>query len=128
PMGGVVRRHSMGGPARMCRPEVPGEARRTGELLQFSEAACRAHTAQGRPRSGLHAVEDRAPGGVIAAILEPLQSLDEDRNYVTFGYRSDYSAHAVCLSITSSLPAVANPESTPASRERGSTRLPERPW
>src|SRR5258708_8861802 len=113
---GVFRgRQAMGGRARMRDPDVPREALRTGELLQLRDAARRAHTAQGRPRSRGYAVEDRDPGGVIAAILEPLQSFDEDRNDVTFGYRSDYSAHAVCLSITSSLPPFPNPESPPPS-------------
>src|SRR6266849_2919538 len=102
----LLRRHAVGGPARMRDPDVPGEG----------------------PRARRHSVEDRDPGGVVAAILEPLQPLDEDGNDVTLGYRPDYSAHAVCLSITSSLPAAASPESTPASRERGSARLLERPW
>src|SRR5712691_5845131 len=127
-MGVFLRRRAVGGPARMRDPDVPGEALRTGELLQLRDAARRAHAAQRRPRSRRHSVEDRDPSGVVAAIFEPLQSLDEDGNDVTFGYRPDYSAHAVCLSITSSLPAAASPESTPASRERGSTRLLERPW
>jgi len=127
-MGVLLRRHAMGGPARMRDPDVPCEAMRTGELLQLGDAAGRAHTAQLRPRSRRHSVEDRDPGGVVAAILEPLQPLDEDGNDVTLGDRPDYSAHAVCLSITSSLPAAASPESTPASRERGSARPPERPW
>src|SRR6266849_3852807 len=124
----LLRRHAVGGPARMRDPDVPGEALRARELLQLRDAAGRAHTAQRRPRSRRHSVEDRDPGGVVAAILEPLQPLDEDGNDVTLGYRPDYSAHAVCLSITSSLPAAASPESTPASRGRWSARLLERPW
>src|SRR6266513_431959 len=123
-----LRRHAMGGPARVRDPDVPGEALRTGELLQLRDAARRADAAQRHPRSRRHSVEDRDAGGVVAAILEPLQSLDEDRNDVAFGYRPDYSAHAGCLSITSSFPGAASPESTPASRGRGSAPPPGRPW
>ncbi len=126
-MGILLRRHAVRRPARVRDTDLAGEALRLREPFQVGDAAGRAHTLQFQS-SPAPAVQHRDPGGVVAAILQPLQSLDEDGNDVTFGYRSDYSTHAVCLSIISSSPAAASPERTPAWRGRESARLAERPW
>src|SRR6266571_1762745 len=74
--------------------DVSGEALRPGELFQLGDAARRAHAPQHRVRaSRCLAVEHRDPGGIVAAIFEPLQPLDEDRNDVALGDRAYYAAH-----------------------------------
>src|ERR1700704_967869 len=78
-------------PARLCdRASFSKSATRPVERTRRS-AACDAPAAGGPPPPerrmlcprGLP-VEDCAPGGVVAAILEPLQPLDENGNDIAF--------------------------------------------
>src|SRR5258706_14698807 len=75
-VGVLLRGHAVGRPARMRDTDVSREALRSRKLLQLRHTAGRAHPPQRGMRCarGL-AVEDRDPGGVVAAILEPLQPL-----------------------------------------------------
>ena len=83
-VGGAVRR-----PARVRDARVPVDARRV--------AACAARSATRavltKPLQA--AVDDREPGRVVAAILEPADALDQDRNDVFARDRADDTAHGV---------------------------------
>ena len=95
-MGVLLRRHAVRRPAGVRDADVSGEALRAGELFQLGDAARRAHAPQPRVRAARRlAVEHRDPGGIVAAIFEPLQPLDEDRNDVALGDRADYPAHVL---------------------------------
>src|SRR5205814_728416 len=78
-------------PARLRDADFAGEALRAGELLQLRDAPGRAHALE--RRVAWLAVHHGDAGRIVAAVLEPLQPLDEDGNDVTPGYRTDDSAH-----------------------------------
>ncbi len=95
-MGVFLRRHAVRRPAGVRDADVSGKALRPGELFQLGDAPRRAHAPELRVRAARRlAVEHRDPGGIVAAILEPLQPLDEDRNDVALGDRADYPAHVL---------------------------------
>src|SRR5262249_490048 len=65
-------------------------------LFELGDAPRRADALQRRVSRG--AVHHRHARRIVAAVLEPLQTLDEDRNHVTLGYRTDDAAHVYpCL-------------------------------
>jgi hypothetical protein len=79
---------AMGGPAGMGDAEDPLEFLGARRVLHLGHAPDAPHAADA-------AVEDRDAGGVVAAVLEPLQALREDRDDVTAGDGSDDSTHGM---------------------------------
>ncbi len=83
-------RHAMGCPARVGDAEMTGGrcgGQRLGELRDLADGT--------QPRDRGAAIQHRDAGRVVAAIFEALQALDQDRDDVTSGDRSDDSAHAL---------------------------------
>ena len=79
-------------PARV-RDADPAVLRRRGELvLEFGDLAYRPAQAYVS-----FAVDDRDPGGIIAAILEATQALDENGHNIAFRDRTNDSAHEFAL-------------------------------
>src|SRR5207248_11541316 len=75
-------------PARVSDADRAVQVLLAGELLELCDAAAGAQA--------LHAaVDDGDAGGVVAAVLEALQALEQDRHDVAVGYGSDDSAHRV---------------------------------
>ena len=87
-VGVALARHAVRGPAgvRDAKPAV----RRVGveRVLQLADLADRAQALD-----VARAVQHRDARGVVAPVLEPAQPLDQDRDDVTVGDRSDDSAH-----------------------------------
>src|SRR5690242_20104320 len=79
--GRAVRR-----PAGVRDAGVPGELLPSDLRGEFGDAALRPHALQPM-------VADRDARGVVAAVLEPLQALDQDRNDVSLCGGAYDSAH-----------------------------------
>src|SRR5690606_24683471 len=80
---------AVGGPAGVADAEHAVEALGEGRLLHLRHAAGAAHPA--------HAVRigDGDAGRVIAAVLQALEALDQDRNHIAIRDRANDAAHAV---------------------------------
>jgi hypothetical protein len=99
---------SMGRPARVCDAGAPGERRLGQRRLETRHLPGHAGALQA---AGL-AAQHRHAGRVVAAVLEPMQALDQDRDHVALGHRPDDAAHAVSLPWCRGVPG-----SQPARRE-----------
>src|SRR5690606_6819890 len=84
----AVRRPARGGDAE------PAGARRFLELLRER----RDLTDRAAERDAVVRLQDGEPGRVVAAVLETSQALEQDRDDVPLGDRSDYSAHVALTS------------------------------
>src|SRR5262249_28456075 len=82
----LLGRHAMRSPARVRDSDVTAQSPFSGELGEPGDAPLAAQPLQG-------AVDYRDTGRVIAAILEPAQSLEQDRNYIALRYRTNDSTH-----------------------------------
>ena len=76
------------------RPARVGDAGGAGKRMlckrRFEHADLAEHP---QPLQAAPAVDDRYPGRVVAAVLEPFQTLDEDRYDVALCYATDDAAH-----------------------------------
>ena len=91
-VGVALARHAVRRPARVRDAEVA--VRRVGveRVLQLP------HLADGaQPLDVAGAVQHGDAGGVVAAVFEPPQALDEDRNDVALGDGTNDSAHGRSL-------------------------------
>src|SRR5690606_10572526 len=95
------------GPARMRDSGRCDRAHLARARFEVGDASDRAHA--------LHcAVQDREAGGVVAAIFELAQTLDEDRYDVALGDRPDDSTHvADCSDAPARSPAAAAVDRVP---------------
>jgi len=88
----TLARHAMSRPAGM------GDADLARGRCVFQGIVEHPHLADGaQPRQVLRAVEHGKTGRIVAAVLEPPQTLHKDRHDVAPGHRSDDSAHDPCL-------------------------------
>src|SRR5262245_63524758 len=100
------RRRAVGRPARVGDPGHRGPALHPGG--QVADPRNGAHEADGP------IVQHRDAAGVVAAVLEAAQSLDQDRNDVTARRRADDAAHLLtpfswAASTTARTPAARAP-------------------
>jgi hypothetical protein len=86
-MGIALARPPMGGPARVSDPNRAGERCAGKPLLEVLEFAFRA-----QPRQ-VPVLKRRNPGGIVAAIFQPLERVDELIGNRLAAENSDYSAH-----------------------------------
>src|SRR5882672_9869105 len=94
-MGVALGGHAVRRPAGVADADVAVEVLRRRQLLQLRYPPTRA--------KALHAAVDHGDAGrVVAAVLEALQPLEQDRHDVAPGYGSDDSAHEVFLRTKSS--------------------------
>src|SRR5215472_12159997 len=91
-MGVVVARLPVSSPARV--PDAGAALEPGGHVSgEFGDPAFRlAYTQVAAP------ADDRDPGGIVAPVLEPGQSLEQDRDTVAIPDISDYSAQGFCSS------------------------------
>src|SRR4030095_534046 len=90
-MGVLFRGTAVGGPARVA------DAERAGQRLLSQHALEHLDAAGGAPDVKRALVEHRDARGVVAAILEPLQSLDDDADRALVTDVADDSTHGVSL-------------------------------
>ena len=93
----ALARHAVRGPAGVGDADLAGGGGVFERIIQHAHLADRA-----QPGEVLRAVQHRDAGGIVAAVLEPPQTLHQDRYDVALGDRSDDSAHG-------SLPSVRGP-------------------
>ena len=79
---------AMGGPARVADAERRVEAFGDRRGFHLGDAAGTAHAAHGL------AIDHRDAGGIVAAIFQPLEAIDQQGHHVTIGDGTDDSAHA----------------------------------
>ena len=93
-MGIALARPSVGGPARVSDSNRAGERCAGKPLLEVLELAFRA-----QPRQ-VSVLKRRDAGGIVAAIFQPLERVDELIGNRLAAENSDYSAHSVhCLHV-----------------------------
>src|SRR6185295_6266200 len=107
-VGVALGGHAVRGPARMADADGAVQGVLLGQLLELSHPPARAQALQ-------RAIDDGHAGRVVAAVLEALEALDQDRHDVAAGYRSDDSAHRYVLRMKSA-PATARAAAAPARR------------
>src|SRR5690606_14965334 len=78
---------AVGRPARVADAERGAEALGAGGALHLGHPAGAAHAAD------VAAVDDSDAGGVVAAVLESLEPLDEDWNHIAIRDRANDAAH-----------------------------------
>ena len=83
-MGIALRRHTMGGPARVGDAGTCREALYLGGKLGHPAVAAQAYQAR---------IEQRQSGRIVAAVFQFFQTLDEDGNNVAISNRRDDAAH-----------------------------------
>jgi len=79
---------TVGGPASM------GDAAAAAQLLVLDQLLHLPDLAGGpRPLQAIILIQHHHAGGIITAILQALESLDQNRNYVTLRHRTHDTAH-----------------------------------
>src|SRR6185436_3311034 len=106
-MGVALGGHAVGGPARVADADLSLQAER--KFGQLGNATRAANTLE-------PAIDDGHPRGVVAAVLQPSQAFDQDRDDVAPRYRGDDSAHAGFPCRNESAPAVTTAAGTAAAR------------
>ena len=76
------------GPARVADAEGGVEALGDRRGFHLGDAAGAAHAAHG------FAIDHRDAGGIVAAVFQPLEPIDQQRDHITIGDGTDDSAHA----------------------------------
>jgi hypothetical protein len=84
----ALGRHAVRRPAGMCNAQVALDRRLLERVLQHPDFADRAQPAQFAA-----AVQDREAGGIVTAVFQAPQPLDQDGNDVSVSDRADDSAH-----------------------------------
>lgn len=82
---------AMGGPARMA------DAQGGAELFGLRGLRHLGHPPGATHPAHLRAVEHCNAGGIVAAVFQALESLDQDRDHIAPGDRSDNAAHKTAL-------------------------------
>lgn len=82
---------AMGGPARMA------DAQGGAELFGLRGLRHLGHPPGATHPAHLRAVEHCNAGGIVAAVFQALESLDQDRDHIAPGDRSDNAAHRTAL-------------------------------
>src|SRR5205823_12332600 len=88
-MSVVLVRLSVRGPARVAHAECPFELAISKLRLEVRQLPLGAHDVDA------FAIDDSNAGAVVSAILELLQSPDQNRDDVTIAYVADDSAHKI---------------------------------
>src|SRR6185503_5899508 len=116
---------AVGRPACVAKPGRRGRRRLARTLAEVLERADGARV----PQAG--ALEQRDPGRVVAAVLEALEAVQEQRLALTRPDVSDDSAHPGCSFPTDArsaeMPYLCRAFAAPASRLTRSAMLPQRP-
>ena len=79
---------AVGGPAGVADAEGGVEALGDRRGFHLGDAAGAAHAAHG------FAIDHRDAGGIVAAVFQPLEPIDQQRDHITIGDGTDDSAHA----------------------------------
>lgn len=82
---------AMGGPAGVA------DAQRGAQLFGLRGLRHLGHPAGATHPAHLRAVEHCNAGGIVAAVFQALESLDQDRDHIAPGDRSDNAAHRTAL-------------------------------
>lgn len=110
---------AMGGPAGVA------DAQRRAELLGLRRLRHLRHAPGAAHAAYLRAIEHGDAGGIIAAVLQTLQSFDQDRDHIAPGDRSDNAAHRTTLEDEAghfSVSAIVRCMTMPGQRVRSSVR------
>ncbi len=105
---------AVGGPAGVADAEAGVQAVGGCSGLHFGDAAGAAHAAHRIAR------DHGDPGGIVAAVFQALEAVDQQRDHVTVGDGADDSAHA-CSSMEASAPVYRR---SPRPRRRCPTATP----
>src|SRR5689334_799462 len=93
----TLRRHAVRRPARVGNAEPAIDTLRLGEFLEFHNPPRAAHALQ-------RAVQHRYPGGVVAAVLQALQALDQYGRNIAPGNGPYNPAHGCKTALDGRLP------------------------
>ena len=90
----LVRRSAVRGPARVADADLAREVLGLQQLLERGELAAATDEARRQLAVG-RGLEHGDAGGIVASVLEPAQSLDEDRHRLFFTDVTNDSAHRI---------------------------------
>jgi hypothetical protein len=82
----ALGRRAVGSPTGVGNTDFTAEILFVRKFAEFGDPP-------GSAQSMQSAIHQRNPGGIITAVFETAQTFQQSGNYITSGYRTDYSAH-----------------------------------